>query len=66
MGKVGLSDDYDPFYDEAIPSEKFFGNDRQVEAGGGAYAAFATPLGNLVLGYSINTSNKWVITLALK
>lgn len=66
LGKVGLSDDYDPFYDEAIPSEKFFGNDRQVEAGGGAYAAFATPLGNLVLGYSINTSNKWVITLALK
>ncbi|WP_407398426.1 patatin-like phospholipase family protein [Treponema sp.] len=65
QGKVGVSDSYDPFYDTAAPDNKFLAGGKP-EAGVGSYAAFSTPIGDLVLGYSINTSRKWVVTLGLK
>lgn len=65
QGKVGATDAYDPFYDPGSPDNKFLSG-KQIDAGAGAYAAFSTPIGNLILGYSMNTSNRWVITLALK
>lgn len=66
QGKAGISDDYDPMKDLNKPENKFLAGDRKIEAGFGAYAAFATPLGNFVAGYSMNTNRKWVITLGLK
>lgn len=66
QGKAGIADEYNPFYDENEPNSKFLGENKSIEAGAASYVALSTPIGNLILGYSINTDNKWVITFGLK
>lgn len=65
-GKIAAFDSYEPFYSVESPSAKFFSGTSRPQVGAGAYAALDTPIGALVFGYSINSNNNWVITLALK
>lgn len=66
QGKAGASDNYDPFHDDIEPVNDFFGGSKIKDAGIGAYGALASPIGNIVFGYSINTRNRWVVTVGMK
>lgn len=70
QGKAGICDDYNPYTDYGTkPSDSVFHGVSELNDiiyGGGLYLAVNTPIGNVVLGGSLNSRGKYCIQLGLK